>query len=312
MLIKCFLKSVQTFALCAVLMLFSTAARTQGAVSFLKANTVEATSEKAMPAAGNELAFDFTRNMIFFEARVNGKQGSFILDTGAPTLLLNNRGAAVGNPAPTGVAAGGIVDLSNQRIESFEMGGRNTGKHWAIAMDLRGMEQRMGKTIDGFVGHKILRDGEVRIDFPDRKFQLVESSRKPRHEGRAPVTAVKFEYIDHLPVILLRVGKKKLRFAIDTGAGTNLIDKRLSKIFTPTGSEMNVQGLDGDNKNHQIVTISDLQLAGEAQPETTFVAMDLSHLQSPGERAISGILGSVFLTDYVVGIDYKRRKINLW
>jgi hypothetical protein len=305
-------KSVKAVAIATLLLLVSHMAQTQDAVSFLKAETVNEPAAKARLAAGVEQAFSFTRNLIFFEARVNGKQGNFILDTGAPTLLLNNRGNTVGHPAPTGLAAGGTVSLENQLIESFEMGGRSLGKRWALAMDLRSMEDRTGQTIDGFVGHEILRQGELRINFPGRKFRLLKSTRRPRHEGQAPVTVLKFQFIDHLPVITLRVGKQKLRFVIDTGAGANLVDKRFRDVFTPTGTEMNIQGLDGDNEDYSIVLIPELRLEGDKLEQATFVAMDLSHLQSPGQPLIAGILGSVFLADRVVGIDYRKRKINLW
>lgn len=312
MLLICVHKSVKTVAIAALLLLISEVALAQDAVSFLKAETVNEPADEASLAFGNEQAFSLIRNLIFFEARVNGKQGHFILDTGAPTLLLNNRGNTVGHPAPTGLAAGGTVSLANRRVESFEMGGRSLGKRWALALDLRSMEDRTGQTIDGFVGHEILRHGELRINFPDRKFRLLKSTRQPRHEGRAPISVLKFEYIDHLPVITLRVGKQKLRFAIDTGAGANLVDKRFSDVFTPTGAEMNIQGLDGGNGDYKIVRIPELRLEGDKLAEATFVAMDLSHLQSPGQPPIVGILGSVFLADRVVGIDYRKRKINLW
>lgn len=305
-------KSVKTVAIAALLLLLSHVAQTQDAVSFLKAETVNESAAKAPLAPEVEQTFNFTRNLIFFEARVNGKQGNFILDTGAPTLLLNNRGNTTGHPAPVGLAAGGTVSLENQRVESFEMGGHSLGKRWALAMDLRSMEDRTGQTIDGFVGHEILRRGELRINFPNRKFRLLKSTRRPKYEGRTPVTVLRFEFIDHLPVITLRIGKQKLRFAIDTGAGANLVDKRFHDVFVPTGDEMNIQGLDGGNEDYDMVRIPELRLAGDKVEETRFVAMDLSHLQSPGQPPIAGILGSVFLADRVVGIDYRRRKINLW
>lgn len=312
MLKKGILKLVQIVLGTVLLLLLPVAAQSQDAVSFLRAETVKGSTVNTPLATSGAQAFDFNRNLIFFDARVNGKEGKFILDTGAPTLLLNTRGASVGHPAPTGLAAGGMVELANQRIESFEMEGRSLGKRWVLAMDLRGMEDRTGETIDGFLGHEYLRDGEVRINFPDRNFSLMKSTRKPRHEGRAPVQVLKFEYIGHLPVITLKVGKKKLRFAIDTGAGVNILDHRFSDLYIETGREMNIQGLDGGNEDGQIVRIPGLSLEGDNLAKTAFVAMDLSHLQSPGEPFIAGILGSVFLSDRVVGIDYIRRKVYLW
>lgn len=293
-----------------MLLLCSFGARAQDAVSFLKAETVEATAGEAPLAAGNEQPFSFTRNLIFFNASVNGNPGNFILDTGAPTLLLNNRGLASGTQS-SGQAAGGSVAFANQRIESFKMGGRILGKHWALALDLRSMESRTGERIDGYVGHEFLRGGEVRIDFPGRKFQLLRSSRFPRHAGRAPHTVLRFEYVDHLPVITIKVGKRKLRFAIDTGAGANLIDEKYRDLTLPTGGQMNIQGLDGDNSNYDVVSLSGMPCQNEAKA-TNFVVMDLSHLQSANQLPITGILGSVFLANHTVGIDYRRRKLYFW
>lgn len=293
-----------------VLLACSFGARTQDAVSFLKAETVAGRVLDKGSEEGEEQAFRFERNLIFFPAMIDGRQGSFILDTGAPTLLLNSRGQEVGTAAEAGTAAGGNVVLQNQRVGSFAMGGRELGKRWALALDLRSMESRMGQPIDGFVGQQLLRQGEVRINYPDRKFQLLKSRRSPRHEGRPPTRVMRFAYVDHLPVITLEVEGQKLRFAIDTGAGTNLIDGKYRRLSQPTGERMNIQGLDGDNSDQDIVTMS-LAGAGTTAP-VRFTVMDLQHLQSPGGTQIAGILGSVFFTDFTVGIDYRRKRIYFW
>lgn len=293
-----------------VLLACSFGARTQDAVSFLKAETVAGRVLDKGSEEGEEQAFRFERNLIFFPAMIDGRQGSFILDTGAPTLLLNSRGQEVGTAAEAGTAAGGNVVLQNQRVGSFAMGGRELGKRWALALDLRSMESRMGQPIDGFVGQQLLRQGEVRINYPDRKFQLLKSRRSPRHEGRPPTRVMRFAYVDHLPVITLEVEGQKLRFAVDTGAGTNLIDGKYRRLSQPTGERMNIQGLDGDNSDQDIVTMS-LAGAGATAP-VRFTVMDLQHLQSSGGTQIAGILGSVFFTDFTVGIDYRRKRIYFW
>jgi hypothetical protein len=115
-----------------VLLLCPFWARTQDAVSFLKAETVSASAGDAPLAAGHEQPFNFTRNLIFFNASVDGNPGKYILDTGAPTLLLNNRGLVSGSVKSSGLATGGSVALANQKVESFEMGGRSLGRRWAL------------------------------------------------------------------------------------------------------------------------------------------------------------------------------------
>lgn len=289
-------------------------AGTQDAISVLKAVSNVERVEGLDYAATAEQPFIFSRNLIFFPAMLNGRTGNFVLDTGAPTLLLNNRGEDLqGHPAPTGVAAGGNVALTNQLVESLEIGGRNLGKHWALALDLRSMEERTGHTIDGFVGQELLTNKEVRINFPESRFQLRKSVRRPLHNGMAPRKVMNFQFVDHLPVITVRVGKRKLRFAIDTGAGVNIIDEKNEDLLLAAGEQMNIQGLDGKSTINEVVTIPGLMIVGGVEEEkATFVSMNLDHLQSPAGTPISGIIGSSFLHDYVVSIDYRRRKLYFW
>lgn len=292
----------------------SSLARAQDAVSVLKAKTIEDNAFTKEAAEGTLQPFTFARNLIFFPAQLNGKQGNFILDTGAPTLLINNRGTESRTPTTTssGVASGGEVSLANQRVQSFQMAGEDHGRIWALALDLRSLEARMKQQIDGFVGHEMLRSGELRIDYPNRTFQLRKSSSTPLNEGAAPRMVFRITFVDHLPVITLKSGKRKLRFAIDTGAGANLIDARHASLVKTTGAEMNIQGLDGTNADHEIVQL--LQKPTEFTDAATlrFLFLDLSHLQNPQEHLIDGLLGSAFLSKFTVGIDYRRRRLYLW
>jgi len=289
-------------------------AQTQDAVSVLKATFNAERNASADYAAVAEQPFNFTRNLIFFPARINGQVGNFVLDTGAPSLLLNSRGKDLkGHSASTGVATGGSVALANQLVESVEIGGHSFGSRWALALDLRSMEQRTGQIIEGFVGHDLLSNRELLINFPERTFQLRKSISHPLHKGQVPRKVLKFAFVDHLPVITVKVGKRKLRFAIDTGAGVNIIDEGYEDLFEVIGEQMNIEGLDGRSTMNNVVTIPELSIVDPEKQECVyFVSMDLAHLQSPTGTPISGIIGSAFLRNYVVSIDYRRRKLYFW
>ncbi len=259
-------------------------------------------------------SFTFSRNLIFFEAVVDGHPGSFILDTGAPTLIVNDRGAGAGARRHTGVGAGGTVQLTDHRVTRFEMGGRAVDNYWAVGLDLRDLERRTNERIDGFVGYDLLNSGELRIDYDRQTFQLLSSSRRPTHAGRAPRAMLKFVLVDHLPVVQVKIDGQKYYFAVDTGAGSNLIDEALAERTRTqaTGGMINIQGLDGKPVDCPIVTLSGTNTLPGGSPALEFVSIDLRHLQRAGSLPLDGILGSVFLSRYTVGIDYRRRKLYLW
>lgn len=287
-------------------------AQTQDAVSFLRASHQNNDRERVTVVGVQD--FSFERNLIFFTAHLDGKAGNYILDTGAPTLLLNARDQAVATSA-YGIAAGGTVALADYPVESFKMAGRDLGKQWALAMDLRPMESRTGKTIDGYVGYDLLRSGELRINYEAESFYLRKSTRKPRHEGKLPDHVFRFSFHDHLPVITLKVNGKKLRFAIDTGAGVNLLDEKVahtSRLAAQGNDRINIQGLDGGEAIYDVVQLHLPAGLPDSDEAIRCVAMALDHLQSPGQPLLSGILGSSFLSSYTVGIDYRRRKLYLW
>lgn len=297
--------------LLAVLLLTSFWARSQGAVYVLKAGEA-ALSGFATEGESTVQPFDLHRNLIFFPARIDGRQGNFILDTGAPTLLLNRRTDTNAAAYTTGYGAGGEVSYDHQRVESLEFAGQHHGRTWALALDLSAMETRTGRTIDGFVGYEQLWNRELRIDYADREFQVLKSERRPQHSGAAPDHVLPLEFVDHLPVVTLRVGKRKLRFIIDTGAGTNLIDQNYTALTEPTGRMMNVQGLDGNDVNRELVVLTNPRELRLSEAQRTFVDAELSHLQTPGQPPLAGILGSAFLSNYCIGIDYRRAKLYLW
>ena len=257
--------------------------------------------------------FTFDRNLIFFEALVNGEPGTFILDTGAPTLVVNNRGEATHGSNYEGFGSGGSVELSDHRVEAFEMSGLSIQNYWAIGLDLRSMESRTGQRIDGMVGYDLLNDGELRIDYASRSFRLLPSERRPAHQGVEPRAVLRFSLVDHLPVVRLRINGKRYDFAIDTGAGSNLVDEHVAAELdlTATGEGMNIQGLDGRSVDADLVTLAlPAEFAG-GRDDIHLVTMDLSHLGDNGQR-LAGILGSAFLSQYTIGIDYRRRRIYVW
>ena len=289
----------------------------QGAVGFLRTsdNTSASPTNKRARSTATRQSFTFERNLIFFEALVDGQPGRFILDTGAPSLIVNDRGEGGAASGYTGLGAGGEVQCSDHRVDRFEMGGRRVENYWAIGLDLRAFERRTQRRVDGFVGYDLLNRGELRIDYGLETFQLLRSVRRPTYRGRAPRTVLKFFLVDHLPVVELTLNGTKQYFALDTGAGANLLDEAVISTVAAnaTTRRMNVQGLDAASVDCPIVTTSlPTELPASGPAEVAFVAMDVAHLQQPEGVQLAGVLGSAFLSRYTVGIDYRRRRVYLW
>jgi hypothetical protein len=313
---KANLISRSSLLLLGMLYLLNLPTQAQSEISILLTNR-PTPAETAVPLPKNSSSTPFTlkRNLIFFRAVRDGQPGLYILDTGAPSLVINHRGEEDAVPSRfTGQGAGGRVELSDHRVERFEVGGQSVSNYWAVGTDLSAMEERIRRRIDGFVGYDLINRGELRIDYAAGRFNLLPSQRQPLHEGRAPRATLRFTLVDHLPVVQLRIDGRRYAFAIDTGAGINLIERKLVEdgLALPTGERMNVQGMNGRAADQAIVALPTPAALPETGQSLRLVSYDLGSLQSSGGTQLSGILGSAFLSQYTVGIDYRRQRIYLW
>ena len=298
---------------CVVLLLcIGKTALTQDAVNLLRVSDAEGAAESVevdLPA--HIQPFDYSNHLISFTAQVDGRPGRFLLDTGSPQLLLNNRGEADRPSSLRGQGAAGSLLLSDRFVQTFTLSGRQFRKMWGLSLDLRAVEHRLTQQIDGLVGYDLLRYGELRINYRGQTFQLRDSQRNPRHLGRPADHTLPFHLVDHLPVITVRSGRKKLRLAIDTGASISLLDRTYGDLTLPLGETMNIQGLDGKAQDLNVARFRHRTTLPGAAPR--FLLMDFTplHTENANNR-IDGILGSSYLENFTVGIDYRRGRIYLW
>lgn len=266
----------------------------------------------ATPAAQ---PFYLARNLIFVTASIDGRPGRFILDTGAPGLLINDRADCVSTAGRQGIGAGGTVRMHDHRVDRFSFADHSVRNYWALGLDLSGFENRTQRKIDGLIGYDMLKGGELRIDYGTETFSLLPSERRPKHRGRRPAVTLRFQLLGHLPVIQLEIDGKVRYFAIDTGAGVNLVDRRLAEsvpAFTVTGQTINIQGLDGHTQNEQEYRLATMDAFPNSGEDMHFLSVDMDHLQEADGPRLSGIIGSDFLRRFTVGIDYRRRRLHLW
>ena len=111
----------------------------------------------------------------------------------------------------------------------------------------------------------------------------------------------------------MKVGGKKLRLALDTGASVNLLSDELSHLSLPLGELMDVQGLDGQPQLLQKVRLEGATTLPTGDEPTDFVLMEINALRSDSSSGkLDGILGSGYLSAFTVGVDYRRRRVYLW
>ncbi len=289
----------------------------QREVAILKTDERKSTiNANQLTAAGISFPFLLDRNQIWLEATVETERGYFILDTGAPTLLLNNSGQQNAELANTkGKGAAGTVILTEHQVNSFSLAGIEQGRQSAYLMDLEDFARRSGNHLLGMIGHEQLKDYELLIDCNRQEMKLFPARNNELHRSASPAHTFSFIYDEHLPVITLKNGNKKLRLAVDTGAGVNLLNTEAGKALAglvTTKETVNVKGLSGEEQELSYAKLPGLHLGDLSLKEVDFVLADLSHLQAEDGPAIDGVVGPDFLRNYRLSINFKKRKLYIW
>lgn len=273
--------------------------------------------EPFLLASVTELPFVNRNGFIVLEEGilVDGRQGVFVLDSGAIRTLLNSAStAAAASMAGSGVMSRrGVVSSVTQsaqlvRVDSLLVGG-NLFRLRGAAIDLTQLARSMElEELTGLIGADLLRNFETHIDYRKGVVRLYELAA----DGTAPAAPeprrrLGFELLsDHLPVFGVDADGRSLRMLFDTGAQSCCLTPAAAAQLGPSfRSGEKVQLRDADAAV-QVVSgkIGTLDWGGVKRRGVACVVRDLSAI---GE--IDGILGYPMVARRHISLNYVRREL---
>lgn len=271
----------------------------------------------------------FTRagNLIVIKARVDSTEGNFILDTGAPGLILNityfrHLEDLEWNGEESGGITGAVTRSNPAKVPNLAFGPVNYFKLEADRANLGHIENTKGIKILGLLGMQLFRRFEMIIDYEKSEIHLHLIGKKESKTYRHPSLSDNSVYdefdIDIKDNKLLTYGKlggKKLTFIIDTGAESNVLDSRLPerifeqveitrRIMLSGSGSSKVEALYGDMKN---MTIGKMEVSS-----IPVVITNLEKMCSSYDRCLDGMLGFDFLSLHKIGFNFVNRKMYIW
>ncbi len=261
--------------------------------------------------------------LIMLKAKVNGEEGNFILDTGANGLVLNDRyfqpDRLLRDVEGVGLS-GQTSRLGVKRTDAFDLDELQFPNARAETIDLSQLETRKRRRILGLIGYDLLKEFEIMFDYRQRFLTFSRVDKNGDQLIALPHTVFKIDSVDfelghHIPVIEVKVGGRKKRMAIDTGAEYNLLhvkrSRKLMKHFkilstldiTGTG-QRSVEALAG--KLYRVVLKERYKCGGMST-----VITNLKELESIYHTKLDGILGYEFLAPWLFSINYRKERVFL-
>lgn len=241
----------------------------------------------------------------------------FMLDTGAPSIVRDEIGAAHGGDVVAemvNIAAGNqiawhpLLLVDEIGIEgALTIGNATVETGWDASGTLYCV------TPNGLIGAQAMRNAIWQIDYGAQEITVAEGLDGLDHvEGaiELPFT-IKPDTLSPTPEVELQVGDGTLRFLIDTGGGNPLVVSEVALasvgIEVPADAPRSANFIGGAGADYEAMIRSLVLPVGVAGTEfetTVFVADGLA----PGA---DGNMGHVFLSNFVVTFDWSTQTVYL-
>lgn len=268
-----------------------------------------------------EVPFEVKGSLILIEAEVDSIKGKFILDSGAPHLILNtNYFEGHKTKRTVGGITGGNTNLELYDMTYFSWDAEEVKDVQVEAINLSHIEASKQTKVLGLLGFDVFKSFEIILDFTEQKLTLYKLDKKGNHleaDNNAKKPAHSFDIQVTNKVILLKtsINDKKLTFSIDTGAENNVIDNRLPKKVFTNFKVMRRAVLKGTgNKKVEVLVgfLKEMKVGELSYENMRTVLSSLQDMSNSYGVKIQGMLGYQFLSKYKTGFNFKQKKMYIW
>jgi hypothetical protein len=269
------------------------------------------------------IPFKLIDNLIVIEAELLNQKGNFIVDTGSETLILNKVHFETNTPhIEETKETTGVIDIIDnpieKRLKQFIIKGLILENKNSDVIDLSHIETSKKIRLLGIIGYNILKDYEVFIDMYLNQITLSKVNSEgikldPRGYLETIIDTVDFKLKKHTIVLEAYINDEKLKFALDTGAEYNQINKRTSKkilkYFYPSKRLMLI-GASGKKIEVLAGKLYRLKVTDRiyfAPMET--ILTNLNQMNDAFGTSVDGVLGYEFFRQQRTIINYKKEKL---
>ncbi|MEO1012891.1 MAG: hypothetical protein AAFX53_16450 [Bacteroidota bacterium] len=270
------------------------------------------------------IPFALVDHLIVVEASVLGQKGGFIIDTGAETLILNKVHCPKNLPmkkkthSSSGVMSA-MSDTFQNMIEKLSLTTYfSIPNKRADILDLSHIEKQKKVKILGIMGHSVLKDYEIFVDFYLRQITLSKLDKSGNTLDRDVyleriTDSLDFKLNRHAIVLSATINKSSLTLGLDTAAELNQLtpkaNSRILKYFYPK-ERVKVMGVSQRKKEVLIGDLHRMKLSETVfmGPMTTMLSR-MDHMNQAFGTELDGLIGYEFLKQKRTIINYKKRKL---
>lgn len=263
--------------------------------------------------------------LLLIEARVDTLMGNFVIDTGAPDLILNHTYFRKYWVSADAIASnvGGIPagPVKNTWIDQLEIRELRFERIKAKLTELGHIENRSSIKILGLLGVEIFKEFSMTIDLQknvlilkklDKQGNEINNTEKPL---TAKLTKIPVRIVNNTIMLQGAVAGKQLNFCLDSGAETNLInanvsDKVLEKFTLARRSVL--LGTGGAKVEVLVGRLDDFTIGTMNLSNLPTVISNLEDFGEASAQQIDGMVGFEFLNKGIICINFRKKELIVY
>lgn len=251
--------------------------------------------------------------IVFSHMKLNGKKRLFLIDSGAPSIILNEQHVSkkqLLKSKKTFQGVSGKGHLSHVVLKSLNWKGLSIQNKRVNAINLAHIEVHLKEPFHGLLGYAELSHFSFQIDYKLKKMFLWREFNK---DDFSIVGEIPFVLHNHIPVISVEIEGKPLKLGLDTGAAVNLIDiQHLDKLKKGQSNRKKdtLRGADTKEQSVEKSVVNEMMVHGFSFKKMRVLWPNIKHLQTAFGN-LDGLLGYEFLKKKKMVVSYADKRIYL-
>jgi len=263
-----------------------------------------------------EVPFDDHKNEVLVEVMIDGR-GPFrmMLDTGTnPSVIDLATADAIGirrsGKGQSATGGGTAKNLAFEcKLKNVEVGGLKVASIDAAAIDLSNVSDRLGKHLDGVLGHSFLNKRVVQFDYSHRAVRFFEQA----PAVAAGAVTMRFRYANGVLIDNVWINGRRAIGNLDTGSSGMfaLTPAAITRLgLTDEAAKATVSTSVGYNGKYEnrVGTVGSIRIGDidMRDAEVTYFSAGTGYEKRPWDVNI----GNPFFKDCVVTIDYQQKTVT--
>ena len=256
-------------------------------------------------------------NLLLVEASVDGIRGNFILDTGAPGLLLNTtyfrQNAVRKNRSSIGIV-GNTNTIYEIQINRLEISKLYYEKIIVELTELNHIEDSKNIKILGLLGTALFEDLELIIDVRKNTLYLIKPSKTKIVKSNADIIS-SFSSTNNAILIPMKINGKVINTCFDSGAEMMVLDPGLpNKIMQEVelSKRLNLSGTGGQKAEVWSGIIKSIHFGKLKINKADVLITSLDQLSEAYGQPIDAIIGFTLLNKGIMHINMPKKQMLMY